>query len=147
MTDNDLTKTIQTLININGINKDNKRKEFYQILNNKKLDIIFVQETHTEAEEIDKIRKGWNGKSIWHSGTNPKNSGVAILFSKSLNIEFLKIEKHQDGKIIKVLAQIENQIFQLINVYAPTDSKDRLTFFKELHKIIEKEVIHCSRRF
>ena len=59
MTDNDLTKTIQTLtININGINKDNKRKEFYQILNNKKLDIIFLQETHTKAEEIDKIRKG-----------------------------------------------------------------------------------------
>ena len=139
MTDSNLTKTIQTLtININEKNKENKRKEFYQILNNKKLDIIFVQETHTKAEEIDKIRKGWNGKSIWHSGTNPKNSGVAIFFSKSLNIEFLKIEKHQDGKIIKVLAQIENQIFQLINVYAPTDSKDRLTFFKELHKIIEK---------
>ena len=50
----------------------------------------------------------------------------------------MKIEKHLDGKAIKVLAQIENQIFQLINIYAPTDSKDRLTFFKELHKIIEK---------
>ena len=78
MTDSNLTKTIQTLtININEKNKENKRKEFYQILNNKKLDIIFVQETHTKAEEIDKIRKGWDGKSIWHSGTNPKNSGVA----------------------------------------------------------------------
>ena len=94
MTDSNspLTKTIQTLtVNINGINKDNQRKEFYQILNNKKLDIIFTQETHTNGEEIYKIRKGWNGKSIWHSGTNPKNSGVVILFSKSLNIEFLKI--------------------------------------------------------
>ena len=94
MTDSNspLTKIIQTLtVNINGINKDNQRKEFYQILNNKKLDIIFIQETHTNGEEIYKIRKGWNGKSIWHSGTYPKNSGVVILFSKSLNIEFLKI--------------------------------------------------------
>ena len=36
------------------------------------------------------------------------------------------------------MAQIENQIFQLINIYAPTDSKDKLYFFKELYKIIEK---------
>ena len=60
------------------------------------------------------------------------------MFSKSLNIEFGKIEKHLDGKIIKCLAQIENRIFQLINIYAPTNLKDRLTFFKELHKIIGK---------
>ena len=36
------------------------------------------------------------------------------------------------------MAQIEHQIFQLIHIYAPTNPKDRLTFFKELHKIIEK---------
>lgn len=36
MTDNTLTKTIHTLtININGINNENKRNEFYQILNQK----------------------------------------------------------------------------------------------------------------
>ena len=41
--------------------------------------------------------------------------------------------------MIKCLAQIENQIFQLINVYTPTNPKDRLTFLKELQKIIEKK--------
>ena len=36
------------------------------------------------------------------------------------------------------MAQIENQIFQLVNVYTPTNPKDRLTFFKEIQKSIEK---------
>ena len=86
---------------------------------------------------MSKIRKGWDGKSIWHSGSNPKNSGVAILFSKSLNIEILKTEKHLEGKLIKCLAKIENQIFQLINVYAPTNPKEKINYFHELQKIIE----------
>ena len=93
MTDNNvsLTKTIQTLtINIDGINNDNKRKDFFQILHNKTFDIIFIQETHTKPEVINKIRKEWNGKSIWHSGSNPKNSGAAILFFKILKHRILK---------------------------------------------------------
>ena len=54
----DLTKTIQTItINIKELNNDNKRNEFFQILHNKKFDIIFIQETHTKAEVISKIRK------------------------------------------------------------------------------------------
>ena len=125
-------------MNINGLNNDNKRNEFFQILHNKKFDIIFIQETHTNADAISKIRTEWNGKSIWHSGGNAKNSRVAILFSKSLNIEFLKTEKVSDGRMIKCLAQTENQIFQLINIYTPTNPKDRLTFFKEIQKSIEK---------
>ena len=86
---------------------------------------------------MSKIRKAWDGKSIWQSGSNPRNSGVAILFSKPLNIEILKTEKHLDGKLIKSLTKIENQIFQLINIYAPTIPKDRITYFQELQKIIE----------
>ena len=54
----DLTKTIRTITtNINGLNNDNKRSEFFQILHNKKFDIIFIQETHTKVEMISKIKK------------------------------------------------------------------------------------------
>ena len=38
-----LTKTLNTItININGLNNDNKRMEFLQILINKNFDIVFV---------------------------------------------------------------------------------------------------------
>ena len=61
------------------------------------------------------------------------------MFSKSLNIDILKTEKHLDGKLIKCLAQIENQIFQLINVYVPTNPKERINYLQELQKITENK--------
>ena len=96
---------------------------------NKNFDVVFVQETHTKPDTIGKIAKEWNRKSIWHSGPNPKNSGVAILFSKYLNIDLIKTETDSDGRIIKCLIQIEIK---------NTISKERLKFYKDLFKIIEK---------
>ena len=60
LTDNDpsLTKTLHTLtININGLNNDNKRTEFFQILKNKNFDIVIIQETDTKSDIIGKIEK------------------------------------------------------------------------------------------
>ena len=96
---------------------------------NKNFDIVFIQETHTKPDTIGKIAKEWNRKSIWHSGPNPKNSGVAILFSKYLNIDLIKTETDSDGRIIKCLIQIEIK---------NTIPKERLKFYKDLFKIIEK---------
>ena len=84
------------------------------------------------------MEKEWQGKSIWHSGPIPKNSGVAILFSKHLKIDLIKTEADSDARTIKCLIHIENQLFQLINIYAPTNPKERFNFYKELSKIIEK---------
>ena len=66
-TDSDLslTKTLNTItININGLNNDNKRMEFLQILINKNFDIVFVQETHTKPDTTSKMEKEWKGKSL-----------------------------------------------------------------------------------
>ena len=50
ITDHDpsLTKTLHTItININGLNNENKRMEFFQTLINKKFDIVFnTRNTH-----------------------------------------------------------------------------------------------------
>ena len=70
--------------------------------------------------------------------THFKNSRGAILFSKHLKFEITKTETDFNGRTLQCLTQIENQLFQLINVYAPTNPKERLNFYKELSKIIEK---------
>ena len=141
ITDSDysLFKTLHTTtININRLNNDNKRMEFSQIQINKNFDIVFVQETQTKPDTISKMEKEWKGKFIWHSGPNFKNSGVAMLFAKHLKIDIIKTKTDCKGRIRKSFIQIENQLFQLINIYAPTNPKERLNFYKELPKIIEK---------
>ena len=56
-----------------------------------------------------------------------------------MNFDIIRYETDSDGRIIKCLLQIQNQIFQLINIYAPTNPKNKKTFYKELPKFIENE--------
>ena len=138
--DSTLNKQIHLLtLNINGLQNDSKRFDLFQQLQNKAIDIIFLQETHTTPDTSTKWEKDWKGKSFWHSGPNPKASGIAILFKENLKFEIIRYETDCDGRIIKCLLQIQNQIFQLINIYAPANPKNKKTFYKELLKFIENK--------
>ena len=61
------------------------------------------------------------------------------MFKENLNFEIIRYETDCDGRIIKCLLQIQNQIFQLINIYAPANPKNKKTFYKELSKFIENK--------
>ena len=125
-----LSKQIHLLtLNINGLQNDNKRLDLFQQLQNKAIDITFLQEIHTTPETSTKWEKDWKGKSFWHSGPNPKASGVAILLKENLNFDMINYETDCDGRIIKCILQIQNQIFQLINIYAPTNPKNKKTSY------------------
>ena len=86
MTDDQTTTTRlnMTTFNVNGLHNDNKRQKTYEMLINRKIEIAFLQETHSTSEANKKYKKEWLSKSIWHSGTNLKASGVAILFKENL---------------------------------------------------------------
>ena len=94
-----------TSLNVNGLSDEKKRTNIYQFLKNKTADIILLQETHSTKENETKWQKEWEGLSIWHSGTKPKSSGVAILFKENLNIAMLQ------GRIISLTFLFENQTF------------------------------------
>ena len=95
MTDNQTpTKRLNiATFNVNGLQNDNKRQKTYEMLINRKIEIAFLQETHSTPEASKKWKKEWLGKSIWHSGTTPNASGVAILFKANLEIEIVQIQK------------------------------------------------------
>ena len=83
-----LTKQIQLLtLNINGLNKNNKRMAAFEYIANKNIDIALSQETYSTAEITPKWEKEWKGKSLKHSGPIPRSSGVAILFKEKLNLK------------------------------------------------------------
>ena len=101
MTDNQTpTKRLNiATFNVNGLQNDNKRQKTYEMLINRKIEIAFLQETHSTPEASKKWKKEWLGKSIWHSGTTPKASGVAILFKANLEIEIVQTQKDKDHQI------------------------------------------------
>ena len=134
MTDNQTpTKRLNiATFNVNGLQNDNKRQKTYEMLINRKIEIAFLQETHSTPEASKKWKKEWLGKSIWHSGTTPKASGVAILFKANLEIEIVQTQKDKDGQILNCIIKFEDDTYQLINIYAPTKPDQSSFFYKNL---------------
>ena len=74
---------------------------------------------------------------MWHSGPIPKASGLAILLRENSDIDIISSFRDQKGSMLKAILQFE-EIFQIINIYAPTNTSVRKTFYITLQNIIEK---------
>ena len=107
------------------------------MFNNRKNDIILIQETHSTPESSRKWKNEWTGKSIWNSGPIPKSSGVAILFTEKSDIEIIHTNKDKEGRIIQCIIKYEQEILQIINIYSPTNPTDRKDFYINLQKFID----------
>ena len=116
------------------ITKDN---EPYDLLINRKTDIACSQETHSKPDTIQKWKKEWKWNSIWHSGTISNESGVVILFKENSDIEVINTHKDKHGQILQCSIKFEQEIFQLINIYAPTKPANRKNFYNKLRNFIK----------
>lgn len=111
--------------NVNGLSEEKKRRKIFQQLENKNAHIILLQETHSNKQIIQKWKEEWKGSSFWHSSGTFKSCGVAILFSKNLNIQNSTISADEEGRILSISFTLEKQTFQITNIYAPTNPSAR----------------------
>ena len=107
------------------------------MLINRKIEIALLQVTHSTPEARKKWKKEWFGKSIWHSGTTPKASRVAILFKENLEIEIVQTQKDIDGQILNCIIKFEDDTYQLINIHASTKPDQRKFFYRNLQNFIK----------
>ena len=69
-------------INLNGARDIKKRMMLYECLKLRRIDVCFVQETHSDGDnKIDWTRE-WEGLSVL-SHKSSVSGGVAVLFSKT----------------------------------------------------------------
>lgn len=101
-------------ININGGRDRNKRACVLEIIEQKNLKVIFLQETHTDVNNEVEWAIGWKGQSVFSHGTN-YSAGVAVLFSPNLNITVLCTKELVEGRAMMVKVDIEGTtLFSLI---------------------------------
>lgn len=62
-----------------------------------------------------------------------------IFFKENTNTEIIKSQKGKDGQILKFSIQFEQELFQLINIYAPTKPSIRKKFHNNLQTFIEHD--------
>ena len=125
-------------LNVRGLHDDGKRNKLFAWLNDRKSDIIFLQETFCTDKIEDKVNFSWDG-NIYHSLTNSNHSrGVSILFSKDFKHEVVNCVQSDDGRKLLVNIKYDDICFTLVSVYAPNEENVRNLFFQNLSKWIRK---------
>jgi len=69
-------------VNVNGARDVKKRVMLFEMSKQKKIDIMFLQETHSDSKNATDWEREWDGISILSHNT-PSSGGVAVLFSKN----------------------------------------------------------------
>lgn len=73
----------------------------------------------------------WEGRIFLSHGSN-LSGGVAILFSKKLNMTNISAYEIDKGRILIVQVELMGFPFLLINVYSPNNGAERVEFLKKI---------------
>ena len=87
-------------LNVNGMRDHSKRAQLFTWFKAKKIDIVFLQETHCKSYSDSKLwEKEWGGKCFWSFGGS-RSRGTCIMFRDGL--PFKKHMFHYDavGRLI-----------------------------------------------
>lgn len=103
-------------LNVNGARDSRKRAHLYEMMRQKRVDILFMQETHSDDKNCCWLDTGMAGLSCLshHSSTS---GGVAMLFTRNFTPISYSLEQIVFGRLLKVRAQFEKQAFVVICVY------------------------------
>jgi len=123
-------------VNVNGARDVKKRVMLFEMSKQKKIDIMFLQETHSDSKNATDWEREWDGISILSHNT-PSSGGVAVLFSKNFKPISYDFEEIIKGRLLKVRALFENHVFVFICVYVPTSAVERMLFLNTLNLTLQ----------
>ena len=61
---------------------------------------------------------------------------MAILIKPNIRLEIINNSKDDEGKLLTLTFMFKKQIFQVLNIYAPTNPSQRNRFFRNLQNYI-----------
>lgn len=124
-------------LNVNGARDCKKSAEIFEFFKQRRFDVTLLQETHSDDENAALWAMEWDGL-VFLSHNNSLSAGVAVLFSKNFIPVSYEVDEILKGRILKIRAVFENEVFVVISVYAPTAAKDRIGFLDTLCLALQK---------
>ena len=101
--------------------------------------IIFLQETHLDDSEL--ISSIWEGTTVIKSFLSSSQRGTMIILKGQFTINCSLTDPNGRYCIVNISGDLLEGIkssFNLVNVYAPNNHKESLTFFTNLFESIEQ---------
>ena len=109
-------------ININGLRsggKVPKRRKFFNWIKKIGLDIVFVQETHSDEKCAKFWQSEWGGQVVFSHGDH-RSRGVAIFFNPRMqHLTLVKTASSDSGRYVIAVVEIDGSVCTLICSYGP----------------------------
>ena len=97
-----------------------------------------MQETFWDDKFIENYKHLWEG-TIFYNNYKNNRRGVAILISKDCPYTFTFDSCDNEGRILKLASNIENNTYYFINIYAPNKIEEKIIFLKHLEIFVNNE--------
>ena len=118
-------------LNVRGLNKSTRRRQFFRWLHQQTSDVIFLQETYSSAQTVRLWEAEWGGKMLaCHGSTHSR--GVMILFKPKINVSIGNVIRDKNGRYIVSEVAIDDVKCILVNIYAPNDQMQQIKFLIDL---------------
>ena len=138
--------------NIQGLNNDKKRKEYFYWLKTK-TDRDFTIVTETKCHDISD-KSSWANEwshndddSFWSMEVGDTGrKGVTILvhpkFNKRADAKIFQSNVDKNGRWVKIIISIGKENFRIVGIYAPNNAQERVKFFLEMDKLIDGDKVN-----
>ena len=123
-------------LNLNGARERNKRAIVFETFKQKRVDVAFVQETHTDTRNGDDWASEFPGVTVLSHNTS-NSGGVGILFGPNFIPCSYDCDEIIKGRLLKVRAYYECKTFVFVCVYAPTNAIERMLFLHTLDDVLK----------
>lgn len=124
-------------VNIRGLNKSLKRRSVFRWLHHQNCSFVFLQETYSSKECENFWQAEWGGETFFSHGTN-HSKGTMILINPKIKCKVEKNICDKNGRYIILDTVLANTRIILVNIYAPNDVNQQVSFFKELQKQLQE---------
>ena len=105
-------------LNVNGLNDPIKRRRVSDWIKTQDPSICCLQETHLRPKDTYSLKiKGW--RTIYHSNSTQKKTGIAILISDKLKFIPKTVVRGVEGHYTILKGSIQQEDLTILNIYAP----------------------------
>ena len=126
-------------LNVWGLGNNDKRRQVFTWLREKKLNIYLLQEIKCTSDKEKIWATEWGYKTIFNVNDRAAQ-GVCILFNNNFEFEIKDIRKDLTGRYIIVHLTINKEHVILVNIYGPNN--DNCIFYDNLFSDLEDFVEH-----
>jgi exonuclease III len=132
-------------LNTRGIRNKSKRIALFEWIEEKRINIMFLQETYCTEEFIHEFNTNCKVTVIHGCSNTVHAKGECVIFSQNLNIEILSTSSKNDGGTLLINAKIQDQNFTLVNVYGPTSLSEGVDYLRSINEWVRENALLGSR--